>query len=48
VLFLAVGLASQNFTLMLIMYGLCGIGYPFFTYWFLVWFLAGSPAPGLR
>lgn len=44
VLFLAVALPSQNFTLMLIIYGLRGIGYPFFAYGFLVWVLAGSPA----
>jgi polyol permease family len=44
VLFLAVALPSQNFTLMLVIYGLRGIGYPFFAYGFLVWILAASPA----
>lgn len=44
ILFLAVALPSQNFTLMLVIYGLRGIGYPFFAYGFLVWILAASPA----
>ncbi|RPE85394.1 polyol permease family [Curtobacterium sp. PhB137] len=44
VLFLAVALPTQNYWLMLVIYGLRGIGYPFFAYGFLVWVLAGSPA----
>lgn len=44
VLFLAVALPTQNFTLMLIIYGLRGIAYPFFAYGFLVWVLGASPA----
>ncbi|NYF14254.1 polyol permease family [Pseudoclavibacter sp. JAI123] len=44
VLFLAVALPSENFTLMLIIYGLRGIAYPLFAYGFLVWVLGASPA----
>ena len=44
VVFLAVALPSENFTLMLIVYGLRGIAYPFFAYGFLVWVLGASPA----
>ncbi len=44
VLFLAVALPSENFTLMLVIYGLRGIAYPLFAYGFLVWVLAASPA----
>lgn len=44
VLFLAVAVPSQNFTLLLIVYGVRGFGYPLFAYGFLVWILAGSPA----
>ena len=44
VLFLAVAVPSQNFTLLLIAYGIRGFGYPMFAYGFLVWILAGSPA----
>ena len=44
VLFLAVALPTQNFTLMLVIYGLRGIAYPFFAYGFLVWVLGASPA----
>lgn len=44
VLFLAVALPTGNFTLMLIIYGLRGVAYPFFAYGFLVWVLAKSPA----
>lgn len=44
VLFLAVALPTQNVTLMLICYGIRGLGYPLFAYGFLVWVLAGSPA----
>ncbi|MBF4577882.1 MFS transporter [Frondihabitans sp. VKM Ac-2883] len=44
VLFLAVAIPSHNFVLILVIYGIRGIGYPFFAYGFLVWILAGSPA----
>lgn len=44
VVFLAVALPTENYTLMVITYGLRGFGYPFFAYGFLVWVLAGSPA----
>lgn len=44
VLFLGVALPTENFTLMLIVYGLRGIAYPFFAYGFLVWVLGASPA----
>lgn len=42
--FLSVALPTQNFTLMLTVYGLRGIAYPFFAYGFLVWVLGASPA----
>ena len=44
VVFLGVALPSENFTLMLVAYGLRGIAYPFFAYGFLVWVLGASPA----
>lgn len=44
VVFLGVALPTENFTLMLIVYGLRGIAYPFFAYGFLVWVLGASPA----
>lgn len=44
VLFLAVALPSESYPLMLIIYGLRGIAYPFFAYGFLVWILGASPA----
>ncbi|RYF50713.1 MAG: MFS transporter [Cytophagaceae bacterium] len=44
VLFLAWAVPSQNFELMLVFYGLRGLGYPFFAYGFLVWVLAGTVA----
>lgn len=44
VLFLSVALPSENFTLMLVIYGLRGIAYPLFAYGFLVWVLGASPA----
>jgi polyol permease family len=43
VVFLAVALPTENFTLMLVTYGVRGLGYPLFAYAFLVWVLAGSP-----
>lgn len=47
VLFLAVALPSHNYILMLVIYGLRGLGYPFFAYAFLVWVLGASPAERL-
>ena len=44
VVFLSVALPTENFTLMLVVYGLRGIAYPFFAYGFLVWVLGESPA----
>jgi polyol permease family len=44
VVFLGVALPSENFTLMLIVYGIRGIAYPLFAYGFLVWVLGESPA----
>ncbi|MGV9861522.1 MFS transporter [Rhodococcus koreensis] len=44
VLFLAVALGTENYVLMLICYGIRGLGYPLFAYGFLVWVLAASPA----
>jgi polyol permease family len=44
VVFLAVALPTKNFELLLLCYGLRGLGYPFFAYGFLVWVLAGSVA----
>ncbi len=44
VLFLSVALTSHSFVLMLIFYGIRGLGYPLFAYGFLVWVLAASPA----
>ncbi|MEL7974310.1 MFS transporter [Isoptericola sp. F-RaC21] len=44
VLFLSVALPTENFMLMLVVYGLRGIAYPFFAYGFLVWVLGASPA----
>lgn len=43
-LFLGIALPTENFTLMLVIYGLRGIAYPFFAYGFLVWVLGASPA----
>ena len=47
VLFLTVAVPAQDFTLMLIIYGIRGFGYPLFAYGFLVWILAASPAKRL-
>lgn len=44
VLFLAIAVPSQNYTLILVTYAIRGFGYPLFAYGFLVWILAGSPA----
>lgn len=44
VVFLAVAIPSQNFTMLLVAYGIRGFGYPLFAYGFLVWVLAASPS----
>ncbi|GAA4385039.1 MFS transporter [Tsukamurella soli] len=44
ILFLAVALNSHSYVLILVTYGLRGLGYPLFAYGFLVWVLAASPA----
>lgn len=41
---LAVALPSMDFTLLLISYGLRGLGYPLFAYGFLVWIAACTPS----
>lgn len=43
VLFLAVGLRSGNLWLVLITYGLRGLGYPLFAFGFLVWITVAAP-----
>ncbi|PTT60431.1 MFS transporter, partial [Arthrobacter sp. HMWF013] len=43
VLVLAVALPSMDFTLLLVSYGLRGLGYPLFAYGFLVWIAASTP-----
>jgi polyol permease family len=47
VLFLLWAVPSKNFELMVVFYGLRGLGYPFFAYGFLVWVLAGTVAKRL-
>ena len=44
VLFLVVALPGKSYILMMLIYGLRGLGYPFFAYAFLVWVLGASPA----
>lgn len=41
--FVAIGLGSFNYPLMLVMYGIKGFGYPLFAYTFLVWIAKKSP-----
>ena len=43
VLFLTLALGPQNYTLMLVFYGLRGFGYPLFAFGFLVWITATAP-----
>lgn len=43
VLVLAVALPSMSYPLMLVSYGLRGLGYPLFAYGFLVWIAAATP-----
>lgn len=44
VLFLAVALPAMDYPLLLLIYGLRGLGYPLFAYGFLVWVTAATPA----
>lgn len=44
ILFLSVALTAQSSWLILLTYGIRGLGYPLFAYGFLVWVLAASPA----
>ncbi|WP_398573859.1 MFS transporter [Staphylococcus kloosii] len=37
VLFLVFGMSMENYSMMLVMYGIRGLGYPLFLYAFLVW-----------
>lgn len=43
ILLLTVALPSLDFTLLLVSYGLRGLGYPLFAYGFLVWIAASTP-----
>ncbi len=43
VLFLGIALPDNSFSLMLVAYGLRGIGYPLFAFGFLVWIAASTP-----
>lgn len=43
ILFLTVAVPNQNYSLMLIFYGLRGLGYPMFAYSFLVWITSVVP-----
>ncbi|TLW91802.1 MFS transporter [Saccharomonospora piscinae] len=46
-LFLAVAVAGENYTLMLVFYGIRGFGYPMFAFGFLVWITAVAPVARL-
>jgi len=43
VLFLSLALPNLNYSLMLVAYGLRGLGYPLFAFGFLVWIAAATP-----
>lgn len=45
VVFLLLGVMQQNFTVMLLAFGIRGLGYPMFSYGFLVWVTMGTPEP---
>lgn len=47
VLFLALALPTVNYPLILLTYGLRGLGYPLFAFGFLVWIAAATPPKGL-
>ncbi|PXY31140.1 MFS transporter [Prauserella muralis] len=47
VLFLAVAVTGENYTLMLVTYGIRGFGYPMFAFGFLVWITAVAPVARL-
>ncbi|MFJ7418854.1 MFS transporter [Streptomyces uncialis] len=48
VLFLTVGVAAGNYPLMLLTFGIRGLGYPFFAYGFLVWIAMETPGDKLN
>ena len=43
VIFLSLGVMAGNYTVMLLSYGIRGLGYPFFAYGFLVWVTMETP-----
>jgi len=43
IVFLVFGVAQQNFTVMLLAFGVRGLGYPMFSYGFLVWVTMDTP-----
>ncbi|MBB3050963.1 polyol permease family [Prauserella isguenensis] len=43
VLFLAIAVSDENYTLMMVFYGIRGFGYPMFAFGFLVWITAVAP-----
>ncbi|MEJ2078107.1 MAG: MFS transporter [Acidobacteriota bacterium] len=45
--FLLLGVAANNYPLMLLFYGVRGFGYPLFAYGFLVWITVATPASNL-
>lgn len=45
--FLTLGVAAENYPLMLLFYGIRGFGYPLFAYGFLVWITIATPARNL-
>lgn len=44
VAFLTAGVAADNYEVMLVVYAIRGLGYPFFAYGFLVWIIQDTPA----
>jgi polyol permease family len=47
ILFLVFALGTENYTLMLVCYGIRGFGYPLFAFGFLVWITATAPSARL-
>ncbi|WP_243788468.1 MFS transporter [Saccharopolyspora gloriosae] len=43
VLMLTIGIPTSNYVLILLTYGVRGLGYPLFAYGFLVWIMVGAP-----